>query len=246
MREQARRLRRFLRDERQSLHLTLHRAKRQRLVDDFEACATVRDVMSFTRDYLDTGICQLPTEIEGALEVLAKAKPRTVCEIGTATGGNTLLLSRWLTDVDLMLGIDLYVRNKAYLKLLRPPQQRMILLDASSYAPETVEKVGRILDGRQLDVLFIDGDHRYEGVKSDFLCYRQFMREEGYILFHDIMPDQNDGWLWSGGVPILWNELKDLYPSQEFIEKPNQKAFGIGMIRYSGSVILPMDLEVIE
>jgi hypothetical protein len=115
----------------------------------------------------------------------------------------------------------------------------MVLLDGSSYAPETVGKVGRILAGRQLDVLFIDGDHRYEGVKSDLLRYRQFVREGGYILFHDIMPDQNDGWIWSGGVPTLWNEIKGLFPSQEFVDDPLQKGCGIGLIRHSGDVVIP-------
>lgn len=33
---------------------------------------------------------------------------------------------------------------------------------------------------------FINGDHRYEGVKQGFLCYRHFGRQDGIILFHDI------------------------------------------------------------
>lgn len=229
----------LLRDGRESLALNLHPAKRRQVASDFRACATRRDIMAFTKVYLDTGICQLTTEIEGALDVLAAAQPRTVCEIGTATGGNALLLSHALPDVDLFLGIDLYVNNKATLRLLRPAAQRMVFLDGSSYAPETVARVRRILGGRQLDVLFIDGDHRYEGVKRDFLQYRHLVAEGGYILFHDIMPDQGDGWFSSGGVPILWNELKPLYPHREFVENPDQRGFGIGLLQYSTAVELP-------
>ncbi|MCB0253734.1 MAG: class I SAM-dependent methyltransferase [Anaerolineae bacterium] len=241
--EQARRARMLLRDGQQSLVLNLHPAKRRQVVSDFRACATRRDIMAFTKVYLDTGICQLTTEIESALDVLAAARPRTVCEIGTATGGNALLLSHALPDVDLFLGIDLYVNNKAYLRLLRPPLQRMVFFDNSSYAPETIAKVSKVLSSRKLDVLFIDGDHRYDGVKSDFLQYRHFVTEGGYILFHDIMPDRGDGWFSSGGVPVLWNELKALYPHQEFVEDPDQQGFGIGMLRYSADIPLPLEFD---
>jgi len=236
--DQARRVRLLLRDVRQSLALNANPAKRQQVLSDFNACASRRDVMAFTKVYLDTGICQLAGEIEGALDVLAAARPRTVCEIGTATGGNSLLLSYALPDVDLMLCLDLYVNHKAYLRLLRRPSQRIVFFDGSSYAPQTVTKVERALGGRKLDVLFIDGDHRYEGVKSDFLRYRHLVAEGGYILLHDIMPDHGDGWFSSGGVPILWSELKSLYPHREFIESPEQRGFGIGLLQYSESISL--------
>lgn len=237
--EHARRARLLLRDSQQSLALNANLAKRGQVLSDFRACATRRDMMAFTKLYLDTGICQLSGEIEGALDVLAAARPRTVCEIGTATGGNSLLLSHALPAVDLLLCIDLYVNNKAYLRLLRPPSQRIVFFDGSSYAPETVAKVRRVLGERKLDVLFIDGDHRYEGVKSDFLHYRHLVAEGGYILFHDIMPDQGDGWFSSGGVPIFWTEIKAFYPHREFVENPNQRGFGIGLLRYLAGVELP-------
>ena len=38
---------------------------------------------------------------------------------------------------------------------------------------------------RQYDVIIIDGDHTYEGVKNDFEHYAPFVKEGGYILFDD-------------------------------------------------------------
>jgi hypothetical protein len=52
-----------------------------------------------------------------------------------------------------------------------------------------------------LDCLFIDGDHRLSAILYDFNKYNQFVRKEGFILFHDIallMPD-HDG-------PTFWKE----------------------------------------
>jgi cephalosporin hydroxylase len=38
---------------------------------------------------------------------------------------------------------------------------------------------------RQYDVLIIDGDHSFDGVKFDFEHYAPMMRPGGYILFDD-------------------------------------------------------------
>ena len=37
----------------------------------------------------------------------------------------------------------------------------------------------------KIDVLFIDGDHSYEGVKSDFDLYSTILSEKGIIILHD-------------------------------------------------------------
>jgi Methyltransferase domain len=39
------------------------------------------------------------------------------------------------------------------------------------------------------DLIFIDGDHRYEGVKRDFENYRGLLSDRGVILLHDVDPD---------------------------------------------------------
>lgn len=67
-------------------------------------------------------------------------------------------------------------------------------------------------------VVFIDGDHSYEGVKSDF------DRFDGEIVaFHDILSDNT-------GVPKFWAELKAKYKHQEIIANPLQGFAGIGII----------------
>ena len=86
-------------------------------------------------------------------------------------------------------------------------------------------------------LFIIDGDHRYEGVRRDFLAYRHFVRPGGIIVFHDIVPDHRarygvDTMRWTGGVPQLWEQLKQQYPHQEFIGNPLQDGFGIGALEY--------------
>lgn len=38
---------------------------------------------------------------------------------------------------------------------------------------------------KSLDLLFIDGDHSYEGVKADWEAYKHFLRPSSIVVFHD-------------------------------------------------------------
>lgn len=55
-----------------------------------------------------------------------------------------------------------------------------------SKAPDTIQQVADILNGRQVGWLYIDGDHSFEGAQSDYNNYKQFVKPNGYIGFHDI------------------------------------------------------------
>jgi len=78
------------------------------------------------------------------------------------------------------------------------------------------------------DIVFIDGDHRYEGVKKDFYNYKDMASK--MIVFHDI---DKEGQLINGddslGVGILWNEIKCNYNHIEIV-CPKQRGMGIGVI----------------
>ena len=236
--------RRRLEDAAPSLKFGLNAARRNQTKRALRRCQSVEDYMSFARQFLGVGAVQSVSEIEGALRYLQSERPRHVCEIGTEHGGTNLLLGHALNSVELLLGVDLYVKHAPHLRALKPKYQELHLVNGSSYAPLTIEKVARILNGRLLDVLFIDGDHRYEGVKQDFLHYRQFVRADGFILFHDIVPDKQARFhqpttSWAGGVPLLWHRLKEFYEHQEFVQNSQQDGLGIGVLRYDSSVNLP-------
>lgn len=234
-----RQARKSLADVYPAMELRFNRHKRQTLVRELAACATVEACIGFTRRHMGAGSCQVPWEIESALQCIAEARPRMLCEIGTFDGGTSLLFARFLPTLERMLCIDLYVKNKEFLKLLAGPRLAMQFLDMPSYAPVTVDKASRMLGTRPIDVLFIDGDHRYEGVKEDFLRYRPMVREGGLILFHDIMDSDGSGPAWAGGVPRLWRELSAIYPHREFVHRPDQQGFGIGVLSYRRETALP-------
>lgn len=55
---------------------------------------------------------------------------------------------------------------------------------------------------QQIDVLLIDGDHSYEGVKADYDRFMPFVKRGGLILMHDVT------WAHKGVVKFFWDEVK--------------------------------------
>jgi len=49
-----------------------------------------------------------------------------------------------------------------------------------------------VLQDIKIDVLFIDGDHSYEGVKKDFELYSKILSDNGLIIIHDTDGDYEE------------------------------------------------------
>ncbi|OVE83291.1 hypothetical protein B2G88_17425 [Natronolimnobius baerhuensis] len=130
-------------------------------------------------------------------KLISDENPDTVVEIGVCYGGTLYLWSR-LTNADI-IGIDLKFRGKG--RLIKSfSENRIELVAGSSYDPKTVETVSEKIGG-QIDFLFIDGDHSYEGVKSDFEAYSEFVSEGGIIAMDDVVATKHE-------VSEFWRELE--------------------------------------
>lgn len=182
---------------------------------------------------------QKESEIVTFLSMIKKLHVDTACEIGTGYGGTAYLLSKAIEPSATFITID--PRNgwqkELILRCLRRVRQKMHVIKGYSGDPATIGELGRILRGRKLDLLFIDGDHSYRGVKHDFQLYSGLVREGGCIAFHDIVQDygmkfgiHTDNW--TGGVPRYWREIRHQWVSSEIIMDKAQDGFGIGVIRW--------------
>ena len=100
---------------------------------------------------------------------------------------------------------------------------KLYLIPDSSLKQSTFDKVKQILNDKLLDFLFIDGDHRYEAIKSDFELYSPFVRKGGIIGFHDIGDNEE------GGGKLFWDEIKIKYKYKEILKDPNKEK-GIGLL----------------
>jgi predicted O-methyltransferase YrrM len=190
---------------------------------------------TFANGFLRPG--QVRSEIRKALEVIETIQPKVIVEIGTAGGGNLFLLSRAAHAHAYLASVDLPAGNwgGGYQGWKIPVFRRLLLkgqradfIRADSHNPSTLEELKRRLRGKLIDVLFIDGDHSYAGVKQDFDFYSRLVRPGGLVLLHDIVrhrPEDNCH------VDQLWAELRQRYDSREFIEDRRQAWAGIGLMQ---------------
>ena len=183
---------------------------------------------------------QIFDELLNLAKITYKLRPKNILEIGTAKGGTLFLFCRISLPNATVISIDLpggpfgggypIYRTLLYRAFVKPGQ-RIHLIRADSHDPRTLEKVKEVLKGESLDVLFIDGDHTYEGVKRDFEMYSPLVRKGGIIAFHDIVPHNKlhdpEGIV---GVSRFWNGIKHNYRYLEVVKDWNQGWAGIGVL----------------
>lgn len=203
---------------------------RARAISDVEA--TVRFVTGHR--FIRPG--QVREEFEQFAQLVANVRPKYVLEIGTLRGGTLFTLCR-LADPEATL-ISLDLPNGSFgggyrwfqapiFRSFAQPCQSMHLIRGNSHDGDSKIQVQAILGGVPLDLLFIDGDHTYDGVKQDFEMYAPLVRAGGLIIFHDIVEHSTDK---NCQVDCFWRELKPLYQSREIIGNPNQGWAGIGVL----------------
>ena len=198
------------------------------------ACRTIHEWLAFIRPMLP--YTQIDSEISQLLALAAERKVRRVLEIGTAQGGTTFLLGRAIPTAEMLATVDLLPRHRNVLRFLCEPKCATHVLRGSSAETKVQQRIAALLYGAPLDLLFLDGDHCYDGVRKDYHWYSQFVRPGGLIVFHDIVRAAESGsptagHRWVGGVPRFWHEIKsEVTRSWEFVENWNQQGFGIGVI----------------
>ena len=180
-------------------------------------------------------------EFTSLLQEFIKIKPTKFIEIGSLYGWTLQHFIHYSEPSSIALSIDLPVRNFVGPHDWRVKKQesnykevwpvwaksnkcKLHLITASSQSPETFKNAKNVFKDEQIDFLFIDGDHTYRGVKSDYEMYGPLVRPGGIIAFHDIGENEE------GGVYNLWQELKTIHGQhKEFLVEPNKQK-GIGMV----------------
>lgn len=168
-------------------------------------------------------------ELAGLLEVVVATDPKLIIEIGSDRGGTLWAWSQLAADV-----VSVTLDGGPYSST--PTQQgREIdrhgadVIVGDSHDVATWLRVGEVLNGRRADLLFIDGDHTYEGARQDVMAYTPFVRPGGYVALHDICEDQHCPEV---GVWRLWPALRDSgqFAATEFIAEPRTWG-GIGLLQ---------------
>ena len=89
----------------------------------------------------------------------------------------------------------------------------------------TFDEASKYFSDKTLDIIHIDGLHTYEAVKNDYLRWKDKLKDEGSMIFHDWNVRKDDFGVWK-----LWDELKR-DNSYHHVEIPN--GYGLGIITKS-------------
>lgn len=181
-----------------------------------------KELPSELSEHFNTGIrfWQYPNQFAPYLRQLSKYRIKSYLEIGCRWGGTFILTKEILSKVN--GGVKGFVCD------LMP--QSSILNEYQNYSDFqyfrcTSHVLDRSMINQNVDLVLIDGDHSYEGLKKDFEVVKQFNPK--YISFHDIASDA------CPGVVQFWNEIKQNHKHYEFINQYDSvegNFLGIGLI----------------
>lgn len=160
---------------------------------------------------------QDPAEFGRLWELVASRPHARVLEVGSLFGG-TLWWWSHLPDIEALVSVDVptgWALQSEEIREARAqwdgwfaPRCKFTLIDGDSHDRATIDRV----EG-PFDFAFIDGDHTYEGIRSDWLGYSPLVRPGGLVAFHDTWPN---GSRVEAGVVKWVDELRHQVPSIEW------------------------------
>ena len=178
-------------------------------------------------------------EIIGLAALVRSRGDRALLEIGTARGGTSLLLARALRRPATVVSVDLAPRCRTErLGRAFPWRTTAHLRTLDSHRAESVGTL-RELQPSGYDVVFIDGDHSYDGVRLDAMRFAPLARPGGMLVFHDIVPvaPTDHSGIFVGGVPDWWSQISTSsdVSTRTFVADGARSGFGIGVVELPGS-----------
>lgn len=165
---------------------------------------------------------QKPSELANLIALASRTlRPGdAIVEIGCDAGGTLMV---WRRLAGFVVGID--KPNGPFGTGRRLLGYGAFVIRADSHKSETQFRLGQLLEDRPVGLLFIDGDHTYAGVKSDYAMYAPFVRSGGLVALHDIC-EHNKA---DVEVARFWREIGYTAQADELISEPRTWG-GIGII----------------
>lgn len=167
---------------------------------------------------------QVPDEIAPCiLAILESGKEiKSYLEIGVAAGGTTFLMNHFFKPKNIVL-IDDNKHPKAHVRpyVLRDIKRHEVIGQSQSVSTIDALKMMEF----KFDLILIDGDHSYYGVKMDVENYMPLLTDGGFLVMHDSA-------LSNWGVKTVVDEMK-YYDNLEFINEyiGNGPVCGVALFR---------------
>jgi predicted O-methyltransferase YrrM len=160
------------------------------------------------------------TSFIAAVEEYLGQRPRKILDIGTNKGGTALMFQHIASEG--CISIDIRGREVGIPDAWFP-KVHFIVGDSSS--PEVIAEIQQ---NGPYDLIFIDGDHSYDGTKKDWELAKTLISSPGVIGFHDIgfrRYKDMDSEIYCGVV------FEEIVNGQEHETTEFFVEFGIGMVK---------------
>lgn len=183
----------------------------------------------FFNPVADLQVLQYKWEFEQFLKILDQRHFSTVLEIGSWSGGSLYEMMKRADRESVVLSISDDMRPGYMDRLhgLNTFQHDLNFIVGNSHDSVSLEKA-RNFFSVGLDLLFIDGDHSYQGSKQDFMDYGPLVNSGGLIALQDIVYSER---CYTVRVNELWKDIREAgYKIQELYTSPTQGGLGIGII----------------
>jgi predicted O-methyltransferase YrrM len=145
----------------------------------------------FSSNPLNMGIVLLLFEEAAYLHriVHGLSPASTLVEVGRFKGGSTFLMAAAMAPGSQLWSYDLHVKMTGLLDgkdLDRQLESALVRYGLDTRVHLRVAN-SRIAEPppEPCDLVFLDGDHSYEGVRADYEHWRPLLRPGGHLLFHD-------------------------------------------------------------
>jgi len=172
-----------------------------------------------------------------------KNKIKSYLEIGVHNGCSMAYILQSKYKIDKCYGIDLFKNtfykdklNKNYiynnLQKINKNNNEIILFEGNSSNKDIIKK----FKNTKIDLLFIDGDHTYEGVKKDFYNYYPFLSNNGIIVFDDFNEAPSNKGVFKFINELLKNEKKYFKGNYRFID--NEHHLNLPKKTYKDGIIM--------
>lgn len=120
-----------------------------------------------------------------AAKLVRERNPRVIVDLGVDYGFSTIVWGLSLKKVGSgkCYGVDRFNNNR--FSIVNSYLENFVLCDFVKLIKGSFNSVVKKWNKGQIDILHIDGNHKYEHVKNDFLKWEKHLSEDAIVLFHD-------------------------------------------------------------
>ncbi len=138
-------------------------------------------------------LLNLPQDMFALQEIIWRTRPEFILEVGVAWGGGMLFEASLLEILggQKVIGIDIFIPENLRHRLLSHGKlsERIVLIEGSSTAPETLSQLQELLSGSKKVLVILDSNHTHEHVLNELRAYAPFVEKGQYLICGDTITE---------------------------------------------------------